>query len=113
MDKHEVLSIIEHAKSIGLDPGQVLRWRLDFAPQTQPRFQRPKGMLSMGDAMEKYSVSSAYLLTLRHEHALPTTKKGILVLIQDSTLREWMKRFPPSDAPPGRPRKTAAPGAGQ
>jgi hypothetical protein len=113
MDEQEVRRIIEHAMSIGFDPGKVLGWRLNFAAQTEPRFQRPKGMLSMGEAKEKHSLQPAYLRKPRHEHGLPTTMKGILVLVQEATLRKWMKRFPPSDTPRGRQRKPAAPDAGQ
>jgi hypothetical protein len=113
MDKPEVIRLIEHAKSCGLDPGKVLSWRLNFTPHTERRFERPKGMLCMGDAANKYGLTLAQLLKLRRAHKLPTTKKAQLLLVNEKKLREWMKRYPPSDAPPGRPRKPDATGPGR
>jgi hypothetical protein len=66
MDKEEVRRLIEHARSIGLDAVAVLGWRLNFEREPHiRRVQRPKGMLSMGDVVKKYSIGMAYLWQLR------------------------------------------------
>ena len=114
MDKAVVARLIQHAKGLGLDPGMVLSWRLNFDsdPYAGKRVQRPKGLLSMTDAIGKYDLTPAYLSKLRREHGLPATTKSNLVLVDEAALTEWMKRFPPSNALPGRPRKSPAPSPG-
>jgi hypothetical protein len=104
MDKAEVTHLIEHARSLGLDPGQVLRLRLNFQPIAERYVERPQGTLSMSDAAKKYGLTPAYLLELRREHGLPMRKKSQLRLVDEVKLKQWLKRFPPSNARPGRPR---------
>ena len=96
MDKAEVRRLIEHAQSLGLDPGKVLQWRLNFEPRPRRHVGRPKGTLSMGDARKKYGITTKYLLDLRRKHGLPTRKKANLILVEEEALKEWMAKFPPS-----------------
>ena len=94
MDKAEVVRVIEYAKSLGLDPGAVLSWRLAAVDERRGHVSRPKGMLSMKDALKKYRLPAPYLSKLRREHGLPTTNRATLVLVDEQRLKEWMARYP-------------------
>ena len=90
-----VARIIEQARSAGLDPALVLRWRMDFEERPRKHVRRPKGLLSMSDVKKKYGLTQVYIAALRRDHGLPTTKKAHLILVQEATLKAWMARFPP------------------
>lgn len=94
MDKTELRRVIEYSRSLGVDPGQVLRWRMDFAERPRKHVRRPKGTLSMSDAKKKFGLSQQQLAELR-QNGMRTTKKAHLILVQETTLKEWMAKYPP------------------
>src|SRR5437016_5349373 len=95
MDKSEVIRLIKHAKKLGVDPGLVLGWRM-IAPPIRSYVSRPKGMLSMSDVKKKYRLNPNHLMKLRRDHGMPTTTKAHLVLVEETTLKEWLAKFPPN-----------------
>jgi len=94
MDEADVTKLIKYAAALGLDPGKVLHWRLNFEPKPNRHIDRPRGMLSMRDARNKFGISQVYLSELRREHGLPVTRKANLILVDERTLKEWLRKFP-------------------
>jgi hypothetical protein len=96
MDDKEVVRLIKYAEAMGLDPAIVLKMRLSFDSsglRSNRRFERPKGQLSLTDAMEKYGLSTLNLALLR-SLGMPTRKLRQMTLVKEDVLGEWIKKLP-------------------
>jgi len=71
----------------------VLHWRHEphkNAGRPRGNAKRPKGTLSVGDIVLKYGIKAATLQEWR-ERGLPIQRIGLMVVIEEAELRQWIR----------------------
>ncbi len=87
--------LLAYSKSLGVEPKTILTWSLGFR-KTNPfnrgkpkgKQPRPKGMLSIADAIEKYGVDPDTLRAWREE-GMEFEKIGSMIVMRDADVKEW------------------------
>ena len=78
----------------------LARWHLIHAPhygttkagRPKGKLKRPKGTLSVRDAMDKFGVTAAELMKWRAE-GMPYRTVGVMIVVKETDLKEWIENM--------------------
>ena len=95
MDKEDVLKL---SGRTGIAAEQIVRWHLHEGPlyvsrnpgRPKGKTPRPRGFISIGDAVKKYQIKAEQIRKWRAE-GLQTVTVGRMIALKESALRKLIK----------------------